>query len=277
MSISGGGLFVKDMAKLGITLMIVCAVAGFGLAVVHAKTNPVIQQRAEDDLLAAAKAAIPGADEIVTETQDGQTYWIGRRGGEVVGGAMQVSSPGFREPIVMMVGFDTEGKVSSVAIISISDTPGIGSRVNNQEFLARFVGVENPNKVDGIAGATVSSSGVKGGVSKAVEFLGAILAPQSAAGPIDLAAVPDGTYKGTGDGLMGPIEVSVTVSGGKVTEVKVLSNSETPDVAGGALKQVPQAIVEKQSVKVDAVSGATFTSKGILEAVRQALVGAPAK
>jgi RnfABCDGE-type electron transport complex G subunit len=265
---------MKNMGRLGITLMLVCVVAGFGLAAVYAKTSPVIEKRAAEDLLAAVKAAIPGAEETTEETKDGETYWIGKKAGQTVGAAMKVSSAGFREPIELMVGFDAEGKVSSVAIVTLNDTPGIGTRVNDKAFLDKFIGAENPMGVDGIAGATVSSSGIKGGVKKAVDFMAGILG--QATGPIDIASVPDGTYKGTGLGLR-ELEVSVTVSGGKITEVKITRHDESAGIADPALVGIPKAIVEKQSVKVDAISGATFTSQGIMEAVEKALAGAPKK
>jgi RnfABCDGE-type electron transport complex G subunit len=267
---------MKHMARLGITLMLICAAAGFGLAAVYAKTSPVIERRAQEDLLAAVRAAIPEADEIIEETQDGETYWLGKKAGEIVGGAMRVSSAGFREPIELMVGFDAGGKVSSVAVVSLNDTPGIGTRVNDKTFLDKFVGVENPMSVDAIAGATVSSSGVKSGVKKAVDFMAGIMAHDGAVGPIDIALVPDGTYSGTGLGFK-ELEVSVKVEGGRIVEVKVLRHDESPGISDPALSGIPKAIVEKQSVKVDAVSGATFTSQGIMEAVEKALAGAPTK
>ncbi len=259
---------MKNMGRLGITLMLVCAVAGFGLAAVYAKTSPVIEKRAAEDLLAAVKAAIPGAEEIVEETKDGETYWLGKKGGQTVGAAMKVSSAGFREPIEIMVGFDAEGKVSSVAIVTLNDTPGIGTRVNDKAFLDKFVGAENPMGVDGIAGATVSSSGVKGGVKKAVDFMADILG--QATGPIDIASVPDGTYKGTGLGLR-ELEVSVTVSGGKIVEVKIVRHDESAGIADPALVGIPKAMVEQNKIDVDVVTGATFTSQGIIEAVNNAL------
>ncbi|HHX27830.1 MAG: FMN-binding protein [Bacillota bacterium] len=267
---------MKNMARLGITLMLVCAFAGLGLAAVHAMTSPIIERRAQEDLLAAVKAAIPGAEEIVEETKDGETYWLGKKAGETIGGAMRVSAAGFREPIELMVGFDAEGKISSVAIISLNDTPGIGTRVNDKAFLEGFVGVENPMAVDGVTGATVSSSGVKGGVKKAVDFMAGVLGSSQSSGPIDIASVPDGTYTGTGLGLR-ELEVSVTVQGGKIVDVKVVRHDESAGISDPALARIPKAIVEKQSVKVDAVSGATFTSQGIMEAVEKALAGAPTK
>ena len=156
---------MKDMAKLGITLMIVCAVAGLGLAAVYAKTAPVIEQRAQEDLLAALKAAIPGADEIVEETEGDQSYWLGKKAGQVIGGAMKVTATSFGGPMELMVGIDAEGKISRVEILSIADTPGIGLKVKDIAFLAKFAGQENPNKVEH-SRRHRSSSAVKGGVAR---------------------------------------------------------------------------------------------------------------
>ena len=83
----------------------------------------------------------------------------------------------------------------------------------------------------------------------------------------------DGTYTGSGKGMMGNIDVSVTVEGGKITAVEVTSHSETAGISDPALEAIPQAIVDDQSWEVDAVTGATFTSNGIMEAVKNAITG----
>lgn len=83
----------------------------------------------------------------------------------------------------------------------------------------------------------------------------------------------DGTYTGSGAGLNGKITVEVTVDGGKITAVNVLEHQETPTVSDPAFETIPQAIIDAQSTEVDAAAGATFTSKGIMEAVANALSG----
>lgn len=83
----------------------------------------------------------------------------------------------------------------------------------------------------------------------------------------------DGTYTGSGKGMMGNIEVSVTVEGGKITAVEVTAQSETAGISDPALESIPQAIVDAQSWEVDVVAGATFTSNGIMEAVKNAITG----
>ena len=92
-----------------------------------------------------------------------------------------------------------------------------------------------------------------------------------------LGALTDGVYAGTGAGKMAEIACEVTVEGGKITAVTVTEHSETPGLCDAALESVPAQIVEKQSLDVDLVSGATGTSQGILDAAKAALAqaGAP--
>lgn len=89
--------------------------------------------------------------------------------------------------------------------------------------------------------------------------------------PAGDAAMKDGTYTAVGAGFGGDIKMEITVVGGAITAATVLENSETPDVAAAALAKVPQAIVAKQSAEVDVVTGATLSSKGIIEAAQKAI------
>lgn len=79
------------------------------------------------------------------------------------------------------------------------------------------------------------------------------------------------TLSGTGDGLNGEIAVNVTVEDGVIKNVEILSHSETPGISDPAIEQLPEAIVAANSADVDVVTGATFTSKGIISAVKNAL------
>jgi len=76
---------------------------------------------------------------------------------------------------------------------------------------------------------------------------------------------------GTGKGFIGEIVVKVITDGDKITDVVVVSNNETPSVAGPALEQIPAAIKAANSADVDVVATATFTSNGIIAAVKNAL------
>jgi fumarate reductase flavoprotein subunit len=85
-----------------------------------------------------------------------------------------------------------------------------------------------------------------------------------------------GTYTGTENGRNGAVTVEVTVSANRIEEVRVVDQIETIGVADAALEQVPQQIVETQSLTIDAVTGATLTRYAILSATRNALLEAGA-
>ena len=85
-----------------------------------------------------------------------------------------------------------------------------------------------------------------------------------------------GTYTGEANGLNGPIKVEVKVDANKILEVKVLEHKESPGISDNAIINIPESIVKYQSLNVDTVSGATYSSNGILEAVKNALAGSGA-
>lgn len=87
------------------------------------------------------------------------------------------------------------------------------------------------------------------------------------------AAYKDGTYEGSATGYSGQMTVSVTVSGGKITEINIVDTGDDEEYLIDAKDVIPQ-IIEKQSTEVDAVSGATHSSKGIINAVAKALESA---
>ena len=80
-----------------------------------------------------------------------------------------------------------------------------------------------------------------------------------------------GTYTGVGAGKNGDITVEVTFSAEKIERITVVSHSETPSLSDAAIANIPTQIVESQSLGVDAISGATYTSNGIVEAVADAV------
>ena len=81
----------------------------------------------------------------------------------------------------------------------------------------------------------------------------------------------DGTYQGSGTGFGGTITVQVTVSGGKITAVDILSASGETGSYFASAQGVVSKVLSSQSPNVDAVSGATYSSNGIIQAVQNAL------
>lgn len=80
----------------------------------------------------------------------------------------------------------------------------------------------------------------------------------------------DGVYVGTAKGHNGPVTVEVAVQDGKITEIKVLNHSETPFISDADFSVI-NAIIDEQKTDVSTVTGATYTSKAVIEAVKNAL------
>ena len=71
--------------------------------------------------------------------------------------------------------------------------------------------------------------------------------------------VQAGTYTGTGNGRNGEIRVEVTIEeDGTIADISVGENAETPAIAGTAISQLPQLMLENQTLNVDSVAGATL-------------------
>ncbi len=179
------------------------------------------------------------------------------------------------------------GKITSVDILSHSDTP---SYFSSASVLCDLIVQNNGvNGLDAVSGATYSSRGILQAVANALSGAGGSESvPSAGTAPgnsssgngggtveIPVAQIPDqladGTYTGSGEGFGGTTTLSVTVSGGKVTNVKTVSHQDTPsyyDMAVGLLDQ----IVQNNGISgIDAVSGATYSSRGILQAAAEAL------
>lgn len=90
------------------------------------------------------------------------------------------------------------------------------------------------------------------------------------------ATLVDGTYSTTVNAMHGPMNVELTVKDNKIAEVKVIDHMETPGVGDVAVEQIPQQIVEHQTLGVDVVSGVTITSNAIIKAVEECLLQAGA-
>jgi fumarate reductase flavoprotein subunit len=80
-----------------------------------------------------------------------------------------------------------------------------------------------------------------------------------------------GRYEGAGAGFRGPIRVAVETSANAILDIEVLDCAEDPFIGGEAVKELRELALDYNSTEVDAVSGATVSSLGFLEAVNDAL------
>ncbi|MEL1135630.1 flavocytochrome c [Desulfitobacterium sp. THU1] len=95
---------------------------------------------------------------------------------------------------------------------------------------------------------------------------------KKAVSEMDSAMFQAGTYEGVGKGKNGDIVAVVEVSEDSILSINFKEHSETPGISDPAFEKLPETIIKNKTVAVDAISGATVTSNGILEAVKAALL-----
>ena len=81
----------------------------------------------------------------------------------------------------------------------------------------------------------------------------------------------DGTYTETAKGKKGDFDVTVIISDGKISDIQIGDNEETPDLGGKAIAELPAEMIKGQTYEADAISGATITSNGMKDAVARCL------
>jgi len=91
----------------------------------------------------------------------------------------------------------------------------------------------------------------------------------------EVAAEPvtytDGIHEGVAEGFGGDIKVEVEVKDGKIVRVDILDHAESAGISDPAIEGTPAAMVESGTVDVEVTSGATYSSEGIINAVKNAL------
>ncbi|MBQ7886641.1 MAG: FMN-binding protein [Clostridia bacterium] len=148
----------------------------------------------------------------------------------------------------------------------------VSTTVNCVDSITIFMNAANVERADPIRKRRCG--GLSGDVArKTAELLnihyGYAAAP--AAPAAEEAPLAANEYIGEAQGFGGPVKVKVTMNGDQIAKIDVLSHSETAGISNAAFDTVPQSIIAAQSADVDIASGATYTSKAIMDAVKDAL------
>lgn len=178
-------------------------------------------------------------------------------------GEYEATAQGFGGDVTVKVTVD-ENAVTAVEITGEDETPALGGAAI-EEFTTSLVGVSDAEAVEAVSGATVTSTAVKEALAKAL----AQAKGEAAENTAELAFTA-GTYTGKASGYNGEVELAVTFSDTAVTAVELVSSKETQYVGDVAFEPMFADIVEANGSGVDAVSGATFTSAAIRNAVNDA-------
>ena len=203
--------------------------------------------------------------------------------------AVAASADGFAGPVAVAVDLDESGAITAITIgdDSFAETAGFGAKALEDSFKAQFIGKTLPvtiEDIDSIAGATVTSKAVVKALNAAGGYEEEEVVEEAvpASAPVETIEVADGTYAGSAQGFAGPVAVEVTVAGNAISSIKIGDDAfaETAGFGAKALEEDFQKQFVGKSLPValtdiDAITGATVTSKAVVDAIAAA-VAAPA-
>lgn len=227
--------------------------------------------------------------------------------GNIKGYVIAATSPsGYGGDIQIAVGISSDGKITGFNVVSNNETAGLGSKCTEPEFTSQFAdkpatvleytksGATADNQIDAISGATITTNAVTEAVNAAIVFyqenFGGGIKEKAVNAVVDNAEETDNGYKitvTTTKGFAGNITLAVEI--GKDAEIKgfeIISSNETqgygakaqePDYAAqfvGLKADKIQSVAtgaNRDNNEIDAISGATFTTKAVDIAVNEAI------
>ena len=190
--------------------------------------------------------------------------------GSYTDGSFTGSAQGFGGDVTVEITVEN-GEVVNTEITGDSETPEVGGAA--LEELAQQITDAQSSEIQGVSGATLTSGAVKEAAAQA--FSAALEGGETAAAETDAdeeTSLTPGTYTASASGYQGGVTVEVTIDETSITDITISELTDHPDtVAGLAAEKIPADILENQSVNVDSVTGATFTSMAIKKAVTDCL------
>ncbi len=151
-----------------LVLMLVCAVVCGLLAAANTVTKDKIAQ-AEAEKVQKSLTAVFGEDtytELENTAEDITAVYENSKGMLI----FDVTADGYAKGgIRALIGINPDGTVASVGIVSLSETPGLGTKINDPAYLSKYTGIVGVKEApDAISGATYSSKGLKRAVDTAL-------------------------------------------------------------------------------------------------------------
>lgn len=198
-------------------------------------------------------------------------------GGNFQNGIYTGTGEGYRGKVTVTVKV-ADGKITELVLDDYADDKSYMERAKNRIF-QEMISRQNTD-VDAVSGATYSSNGLIEAVNKALgNDEGEGKKPEQEESENKQSFIEagrfqnltDGIYTGSADAFRGDVEVQVTVEKQKVTDISILSYCDTEEYFFRAAPAVIEQMKAEQSLNVDAVSGATYSSNGVIHAVANAL------
>ena len=178
---------VKDIIKITLNLVVIYLIGGLILAVVYARTSPIMFKNAVIEKEAALKKLMPDADKIEkigdwSIHEKHSEYFVAKKGDNIIGYIIQSFGKGYSSYINTLIAVDKDFRVQRINVLGHAETPGLGDEIETDSFKNQFkdkdvehlkvLKTETTEYIQAISGATISSRAVtEDAVRNGVDFL----------------------------------------------------------------------------------------------------------
>lgn len=190
-----------------------------------------------------------------------------KEAGTYIPGTYTGEGQGFGGTVTVTITTD-ENSITEVTVTGDSETANIGGA--QLENLGNAILEAQSAEIDVVSGATLTSNGVIEAAKAAIEA-----AKGGSTSDAELAYTA-GTYTGTAQGYNGPVSLDVTFSEDAITDIQINTSTETEHVGTPAFDIMIADAIAANGSGIDMVSGATFTSRAIKDALNDAATQAEA-
>ena len=188
-------------------------------------------------------------------------------------GSYTATEDGFEGPVEVTVEIGDNGGITDLTITGANETPDVGGAAI--PLLKKAILEKQSADVDAVTGATFTSDAVKLAAAEALAQAGGEEVSTGPKAPEGDLFIP-GTYTETAKGFGGDVTVTLEVTEDAIENVTIEGDHETENIGSFAVDMLDDRIMDAQSPKVDALSGATVTSNAILGAAKKAMKAAGA-
>jgi len=161
---------MKEAFKYSFMLFSICLAAAILLSATYAVTQPRIEETRQEQQNSAIKEVLPEAGHTKKIEKAGLVYYAALNAkGERIGYIFTCEAKGYSSMIRAVVSVRPDGKIIAVKVMEHNETPGIGSRINEEGFLRNFKDKTKQVDIDTITGATISSGALINSVRATME------------------------------------------------------------------------------------------------------------
>lgn len=168
---------MKEIIKISVYLSMICIIAGTSLSITnYFTTKKIVSQKIKSEE-AGFREVLPNAFHF--ESMDSFSKKGFDQSGNIAGYVLKIRTTGYSGEIVALVGIDRDFRIMGVKILTQNETPGLGAKIIEKNFLAQFIGkpsekiflkVDNKDgEIDAITSATISSRAITNGIRRIID------------------------------------------------------------------------------------------------------------